>query len=53
METSTSGLEFRVSCRSMINKPPPFKDLDIRIPIMIPIKLRGFIYQRFGVGFRV
>ena len=27
----------------MINKPPPFKGLHIRIPIIIPIKGRGFI----------
>ena len=27
----------------MINKPPPFKGLDIRIPILIPVK--GFINQ--------
>ena len=27
----------------MIIKPPPFKDLNIRIPIIIPIKGRGFI----------
>ena len=27
----------------MIYKPPPFKGLDIRIPIIIPIKGRGFI----------
>ena len=29
----------------MINKPPPFKGLNIRIPIVIPIKGRGFINQ--------
>ena len=27
----------------MINKPPPFKGLSTRIPIIIPIKGRGFI----------
>ena len=27
----------------MINKHPSFKDLKIRIPIIIPIKARGFI----------
>ena len=27
----------------MINKPPPFKGLNIKIPIIIPIKGRGFI----------
>ena len=29
----------------MINKPTPFKGLNIRIPIIIPIKGRGFINQ--------
>ena len=29
----------------MINKPPPLKGLDIRIPILIPVKGRGFINQ--------
>ena len=29
----------------MINEPPPFKGLNIRIPIMIPIKGRGCINQ--------
>ena len=29
----------------MINKPPPFKGLNIRIPIIIPIGGRGFINQ--------
>ena len=29
----------------MINKPPPFKRLDTRIPIIVPIKGRGFINQ--------
>ena len=29
----------------MINQPPPFKGLNIRIPIIIPIKGRGFIHQ--------
>ena len=27
----------------MINKPPPFKGLNIRIPIIFPNKGRGFI----------
>ena len=34
----------------MINKPPLFKGLNIRIPIMIPIKGRGFINQGPGLG---
>ena len=29
---------FRVKGRPIINKPPPFKDLNIRIPIITPIK---------------
>ena len=39
-------------------KPPPFKSLHIRIPIIIPIKGRGFINHGStlglqGLGFRV
>ena len=37
----------------MINKPAPFKGLNIRIPIRIPIKGRGFINQGSGLGFTV
>ena len=34
----------------MINKPPPFKGLNIRIPIIIPIKgRRGFINHGSGL----
>ena len=33
----------------MINKPSPFKGLNIKIPIIIPIKGRGFINQGSGV----
>ena len=33
----------------MINKPPPFKGLNIRIPIIIPIKGRGFINHGSGL----
>ena len=33
----------------MINKPPPFKDLNIGIPIVIPIKGRGVINHESGV----
>ena len=29
----------------MINKPPPFQGLNCRIPILIPIKGRGFLNQ--------
>ena len=34
----------------MINKPPPFEGLNTRIPIMIPIKGRGFVNQGSGLG---
>ena len=34
----------------MINKPPPFKGLTIRILIIIPIKGTGFINQGSGLG---
>ena len=34
----------------MINKPPPFKGLRIRIPTITPIKGRGFIDQGSGIG---
>ena len=33
----------------MISKPPPFKGLNIQIPIIIPIKGRGFINQGSGL----
>ena len=36
----------------MINKPRPFKVLNIRIPIIIPIKGRGFINQGSGLSCR-
>ena len=31
------------SCKLMINKPPPFQGLNIRIPIIIPMKGRGLL----------
>ena len=34
----------------MINKPHPFKGLNIRIPIVIPFNGTGFINQRSGLG---
>ena len=37
----------------MINKPPPFKGLNIRIHTMIPIKARGFINQGSGLPFKL
>ena len=36
----------------MIDEPPPFKDLNIRIPIIIPIKGMGFINHGSGLVFR-
>ena len=33
----------------MINKPPLFKDLNIRIPVIIPIMGKGFINHGFGL----
>ena len=35
-----------------MNKPPRFKDLHIRIPVIIPIKGKGVINDE-GLGFRV
>ena len=37
------------SCRPMINKPPPFKGLNSRIPVIIPMKGRGFVNQGLGL----
>ena len=37
----------------MINKPPPFKGLNIRIPIKTPTQGRGFVNQGSGLGFSV
>ena len=34
----------------MINTPPPFKDLNMRIPIIFPIKERGFINHGSGLA---
>ena len=36
----------------MINKHPSFEGLDIRIPIIIPIRGRGFVNQGSTLGFR-
>ena len=44
----TSGL-YNVY-RPRINKPPPFKGPNIRIPSIIPIKGRGFINQGSRLG---
>ena len=45
METAIQDLEFGVECRPMINKPPPFKGLNIRIPMIMPTKEKGCINQ--------
>ena len=37
----------------MTNKPPPCKGLKIRIPIIIPIKGRGFINHGSTLQVRV
>ena len=37
----------------MISTSPPFNGLNIRIPIIIPVKGKGFISQRSGLGFKV
>ena len=34
----------------MIHKPPPFKGLNIRIPIIIPIKGREFVNHGSGLA---
>ena len=43
MEATIQGLG--LGCRPMINKPPPFKGLNIRILMIILAKGRGFINQ--------
>ena len=37
----------------MINEHPPFKGLNIRIPIISPIKGRGFVNQGSGLLLQV
>ena len=37
-------------CRPMISQPHPFKGLNITIPIIIPIKGRGFINHGSALG---
>ena len=37
----------------MINKPPPFKGLNIRMPIIIPMKGRRFVNQGSALCLRV
>ena len=34
----------------MINEPPPFKVLNIRIPILIPTEGKGFVNQGSTLG---
>ena len=47
METTIQDLGFR--CRPLINRPLRLGALNIRMPIIIPIKGRGFINQGSGV----
>ena len=49
METTIEGLRLH-SCRLPIDKPPPFTGLNIRIPIIIPVKGSGFIDQGSWLG---
>ena len=42
----------RVSCRPMINKPPPLRGLNIGIPTIIPIKGTEFINQGSQAAFQ-
>ena len=44
------GLGFNID--PSLQKKTPFKGLNIRIPILIPIKGRGFINQGSALGFR-
>ena len=37
-------------CRPRINKPPPFEVLNIRIPLINPVKGRLFINQGSGLS---
>ena len=39
-----------MKCRPVINKAPPFEGLNIRIPIIIPIKGTGSIIQGSTLG---
>ena len=41
------------SCRRMMNKHPPFKCLNIRIPIIVPFQGRGLMNQESGLVRRV
>ena len=43
----------KLQCGLLINTPPPFKDVNIRIPIIIPIKGRGFINLESTLRLRV
>ena len=41
-----------MSCRPLMNKAPPFEGLNMRIPIVIPMKRRGLIYKESTLGFK-
>ena len=47
------SLSFGVECEPVISTPPPFHDLNVRIPIMTPSKGRGFINHRVALRFGV
>ena len=47
---NTLPLGLMVSCRPLVNTSPPFKGLNIRIHITIPIKERGFIHRGSTLG---
>ena len=34
----------------MMNEPPPVKDLNVRIPSIIPVTRRGFVNHGSGLG---
>ena len=41
--------DLEILARPLVNKPPPSKGLNIRIPIIIPTKEKGFINQGSGL----
>ena len=41
-----------MSCRPLMNKAPPFEGLNMRIPIIIPMKRGRFIYKESTLGFK-
>ena len=49
LESIIEGLGCRVECRPMINKPPPLKGLNIRIPTINPHEREGVYESRVWV----